>query len=249
MGLGAWDLGLGENMARVCLVTGGTRGIGYAVAEALLRAGDKVAITGTTNDGVVKAEHALSSISAQVVGIVCDVRDASSAELAVKTVVARFGGIDVLVNSAGVGVGAPISDLPHDEWDRIIGTNLTGVFNCCKAAIPHLKTRGGGWIVNLSSLASTNPFPGGAAYCASKAGLNAFSDALMQELRYDNIRVTSILPGSVATGFSGREPGTGAEWKLLPEDVAEAIVGVLNHPARSLPSRVEIRPSRPKKSS
>ena len=141
-----------------------------------------------------------------------------------------------------------LPDLPHDEWDRIIGTNLTGVFNCCKAAIPHLKTRGGGWIVNISSLASTNPFPGGAAYCASKAGLNAFSDALMQELRYDNIRVTSILPGSVATGFSGREPASGADWKLHPEDVAQAIVDLLDHPARSLPSRIEIRPARPKQS-
>ena len=238
-------------MSRVALITGGTRGIGYAVAAALLRAGDKVAITGTNDDNVMKAEHALSSIDGggQVIGIVCNVRDAASTELAVRTVIARFGGIDVLVNSAGVGVGAPISDLPHDEWDRIIGTNLTGVFNCCKAAIPHLKTRGGGWIVNLSSLASTNPFPGGAAYCASKAGLNAFSDALMQELRYDNIRVTSILPGSVATGFSGREAGSGADWKLHPEDVADAIVDVLNHRARSLPSRIEIRPSRPKKSS
>jgi 3-oxoacyl-[acyl-carrier protein] reductase len=235
-------------MSRAVLITGGTRGIGYAVAEALLRAGDKVAITGTTSDGVVKAEHSLGSIG-QVTGIVCDVRDASTTELAVHTVVAQFGGIDVLVNCAGIGVGAPIADLPHDEWDRIIGTNLTGVFNCCKAAIPHLRARGGGWIVNISSLASTNPFPGGAAYCASKAGLNAFSEALMQELRYDNIRVTTVLPGSVATEFSGREPGSGADWKLLPEDVAHAIVDLLGHPARSLPSRIEIRPSRPKKSS
>lgn len=236
-------------MARVVLITGGTRGIGYAVAAALLHAGDKVAVTGTTDDGVVKAEHALSSIDgAQVTGIVCDVRDASSTELAVRTVVAKYGGIDVLVNSAGVGVGAPISDLPHDEWDRIIGTNLTGVFNCCKAAIPYLRSRGGGWIVNLSSLASTNPFPGGAAYCASKAGLNAFSEALMQELRYDNIRVTVILPGSVATGFSGRESDSGADWKLHPEDVAQTIVDLLGHRARSLPSRIEIRPSRPKRS-
>jgi 3-oxoacyl-[acyl-carrier protein] reductase len=237
-------------MARVALITGGTRGIGFAVAEALLKAGDTVAITGTTDDGVVKAEHALSATNGagQVTGIVCDVRDASSTELAVRTVIAKHGGIDVLVNCAGVGVGAPISDLPHDEWDRIIGTNLTGVFNCCKAAIPHLKTRGGGWIVNISSLASTNPFPGGAAYCASKAGLNAFSDALMQELRHDNIRVTSILPGSVATGFSGREPASGADWKLHPEDVAQAIVDLLDHPARSLPSRIEIRPARPRSS-
>ncbi len=233
-------------MSRVVLITGGTRGIGYALAHALLKAGDQVAVTGTTEDGVVKAERELAA-HGQVVGIACDVRAPGSAELAVRTVVAKFGGLDVLVNNAGVGVGVPIADLPHDEWDRIIGTNVTGVFNCCKAAIPHLRRRGGGWIVNLSSLASKNPFAGGAAYCASKAAVNAFSEALMQELRDDNIRVTYVLPGSVATGFSGREPGSGADWKLLPEDVAQAIVDVLNHPARSLPSRVEIRPSRPKK--
>jgi NADP-dependent 3-hydroxy acid dehydrogenase YdfG len=132
-----------------------------------------------------------------------------------------------------------------DEWDRIIGTNLTGAFNCCHAVIPHMRTRGGGWIVNLSSLAAKNPFAGGAAYCASKAGLNAFSEALMQELRYDGIRVTCIMPGSVATGFSGRETTSGTDWKLLPEDVAQAVVDIMNHPIRSLPSRVEIRPSKP----
>jgi len=233
-------------MARIILITGGTRGIGYATAEALIKAGNKVAITGTTPDGVATAERALSA-GGQVVGVACDVRDAASVQRAVETVVARFGGLDVIVNNAGVGVGVPIAEMPHDEWDRIIGTNLTGVFNCCKAAIPHLRRRGGGWIVNISSLSSTGPFPGGAAYVASKAGINAFSDALMQELRDDNIRVTTVLPGSVATGFSGREPGTGADWKLLPEDVAHAIVDLLNHPARSLPSRIEIRPSRPKK--
>jgi len=233
-------------MARIILITGGTRGIGYATAEALIKAGNKVAITGTTPDGVATAERALSA-GGQVVGVACDVRDAASVQRAVETVVARFGGLDVIVNNAGVGVGVPIAEMSHDEWDRIIGTNLTGVFNCCKAAIPHLRTRGGGWIVNISSLSSTGPFPGGAAYVASKAGINAFSDALMQELRDDNIRVTTVLPGSVATGFSGREPGTGVDWKLQPEDVARAIVDLLNHPARSLPSRIEIRPSRPKK--
>ena len=233
-------------MSRVVLITGGTRGIGRALAETLLRAGDKVAVTGTTEDGAVKAERELAKLG-EVAAIVCNVREVSSAELAVRTAVAKFGGIDALVNNAGVGVGVPIAEMPHDEWDRIIGTNISGVFNCCKAAIPHLRQRGGGWIVNISSLASKNPFAGGAAYCASKAAVNAFSEALMQELRYDNIRVTYVLPGSVATGFSGREPAAGSEWKLLPEDVAQAIVDVLNHPARSLPSRIEIRPSRPQK--
>ncbi|MSO51133.1 MAG: short-chain dehydrogenase [Acidobacterium sp.] len=238
-------------MARVTLITGGTRGIGYALADALLRAGEQVVITGTSVDGVMRAEHALATACGdpgRVEGVVCDVRDSASVELAVQTAAARFGGLDVLVNNAGVGVGVPISEMPHDEWNRIIGTNLTGVFNCCKAVIPFLKQRGAGWIVNVSSLASKNPFIGGAAYCASKAGLNAFSEALMQELRRDHIRVTYILPGSVATEFSGRESSLGADWKLLPEDVAQAIVEVLNHPPRSLPSRVEIRPSRPQKS-
>lgn len=233
-------------MSRVVLITGGTRGIGRALAEALLKAGDQVAVTGTTEDGVVKAERELANFG-QAVAIVCDVRDAAAAERAVRTTVAKFGRIDALVNNAGVGVGAPVADLTRDEWDRIIGTNLTGIFNCCKAAIPQLRRGGGGWIINVSSLASKNPFPGGAAYCASKAAVNAFSEALMQELRDDNIRVAYVLPGSVATGFSGREPGTGADWKLWPEDVAHAIVDALNHPPRSLPSRIEIRPSRPQK--
>jgi 3-oxoacyl-[acyl-carrier protein] reductase len=250
MGLAAWGLrlgDLGEYMSRVVLITGGTRGIGRALAVTLLKAGDKVAVTGTTEDGVVKAERELAQLG-QVAAIVCNVREVSSAELAVRTAVAKFGRLDVLVNNAGVGVGVPIAEMPHDEWDRIIGTNITGVFNCCKAAIPHLRQRGGGWIVNISSLASKNPFAGGAAYCASKAAVNAFSEALMQELRDDNIRVTYVLPGSVATGFSGREATSGSDWKLLPEDVAQAIVDVLDHPARSLPSRIEIRPSRPMKS-
>jgi NAD(P)-dependent dehydrogenase (short-subunit alcohol dehydrogenase family) len=177
--------------------------------------------------------------------LVCDVRDPAAVERAVHDVVARFGGLDVLVNNAGVGVGAPISDLTHDEWNRIIDTNLTGVFLCSKAAIPHLRARGGGWIINVSSLASKNPFVGGGAYCASKTALNALSEVMMQELRYDNIRVSYVLPGSVATEFSGRPARAGVDWKLHAEDVARAIVGLLEFPARSLPSRIEIRPSRP----
>jgi 3-oxoacyl-[acyl-carrier protein] reductase len=236
-------------MERVSLITGGTRGIGFAIAEALLGEGDRVAITGTSSDGVDRATQALisrTSVPDRVLGITCDVRTASSVETAFRTLDSRFGGVDVLVNNAGVGVGVPIADLSEDEWRRIIDTNLTGVFHCCKAAIPRLRRRGGGWIINISSLASKNPFAGGAAYCASKAGLNAYSEALMQELRYDDIRVSYILPGSVATGFSGRAPAED-DWRLQPEDVAYAILDLLRHPVRSLPSRVEIRPSRPRK--
>jgi NAD(P)-dependent dehydrogenase (short-subunit alcohol dehydrogenase family) len=180
--------------------------------------------------------------------IVCDVRDAASVESAVEQLVSGLGGLDVLVNNAGVGAFAPVAAMSHEEWNRVIGTNLTGVFHCCKAAIPHLKARGGGWIINVSSLASKNAFADGAAYCASKAGLNAYSEALMQELRHDNVRVSYVLPGSVATEFGGRAGASGAEWKLHAQDVAEVIVDLLAHPARSLPSRVEIRPARPQKS-
>ena len=159
----------------------------------------------------------------------------------------RFGSLGVLVTNAGVGVGGPIADLAPEEWARLLDTNLTGVFHCCQAAIPHLRKAAPSWIVNLSSLAGQNPFPGGAAYCATKAGLDAFSEALMQELRYDGIRVAHVCPGSVATGFNGREATAGADWKLLPDDVAQVIGDLLAHPARSLPSRIEIRPSQPRK--
>jgi NAD(P)-dependent dehydrogenase (short-subunit alcohol dehydrogenase family) len=235
-------------MSLITLITGGTRGIGHAVAVRLLARDHRIAITGTTSSGVVRAGHALEEQCGdpgRVLALVCDVRDHSDAELAVQTVVARFGGLDVLVNNAGIGIGQPIAEMPVDEWQRIIGTNLTGVYNCCRAAIPQMTKRGGGWIINVSSLASKNPFAGGAAYCASKAGLNAFSEALMQELRPSNIRVSYVLPGSVATGFNDRTPETGADWKLSPDDVAQVIEDLLDFPARSLPSRVEIRPSRP----
>jgi NAD(P)-dependent dehydrogenase (short-subunit alcohol dehydrogenase family) len=237
-------------MSLVSLITGGTRGIGHAVAARLLARGHRVAITGTTSSGVARARHALAEAcgdAGRVLGLECDVRQHAAVELAVQRAVAHYGGLDVLVNNAGVGVGQPIAELPHEEWSRIIDTNLTGVFHCCRSAIPHLAARGGGWIINVSSLASKNPFAGGAAYCASKAGLNAFSEALMQELRPSNIRVSYVLPGSVATGFSGRAAAEGEAWKLDAADVAQVIEDLLDHPARSLPSRVEIRPSRPAK--
>jgi 3-oxoacyl-[acyl-carrier protein] reductase len=236
-------------MNRVCIVTGGTRGIGFAVAAALLAEGERVAITGTSAERVADAQQRLSAghDPGNVVGIACDVRDAAAVERAVREVVATFGGLDVLVNNAGVGVGGPIADMTLDEWNRIIDTNLTGAFHCSRAAIPHLRARGGGWIINVSSLASKNPFVGGGAYCASKTALNALSEVMMQELRYDNIRVSYVLPGSVATEFSGRPSGAGLDWKLHAEDVAQAVVGLLAFPARSLPSRIEIRPSRPSK--
>ena len=173
-----------------------------------------------------------------------DVRDYGQVENLIETTVQRFGGLDILVNNAGIGRFALVTETSPDDWRAMIDTNLTGVFNCCHAALPHLRRRGSGWIVNISSLSGINAFAGAAGYCATKAGLNAFTEALMQEVRQDDIRVSYIMPGSVSTGFGGHGV---ADWKLAPDDVAQVVVDLLEHPRRSLPSRVEIRPSKPRK--
>jgi len=176
-----------------------------------------------------------------------DAKDARDAAEAIDQTVGRFGGLDILINNAGIGTFGNVADMSVEAWDTLIQTNLSGVFYCSHAAIPHLKRRGNGWIINISSLAGKNPFADGAAYCASKAGLNAFSEALMQEVRYDNIRVSYVMPGSVATEFSNGDASKGADWKIAPEEVAQVVVDLLRHPRRSLPSRVELRPSKPRK--
>ena len=172
-----------------------------------------------------------------------DVRTRADVDRLIGAAVSRFGGVDILVNNAGIGTFANVADMSDDDWNRVLETNLTGVFYCCNAAIPQLRTRGGGWIINISSLAGKNAFVGGAAYCASKAGLNAFSEALMQEVRHDRIRVSYVMPGSVATEFSRGGSASGTDWKLASEDVAQVVMDLLAHPDRSLPSRVELRPS------
>ena len=174
-----------------------------------------------------------------VLTVRADVRDPADAQRLVDETVRRFGGVDVLVNNAGVGRFANVADMSLDDWRQIIDTNLSGVFYCSRAAIPAMKARGAGFIINISSLAGKNAFTGGAAYCASKAGLNAFSEALMQEVRYDNIRVSYVMPGSVSTGFGDHGPSGEADWKLTPDDVARVVVDLIAHDPRSLPSRVE----------
>ncbi len=235
---------------KVAVVTGGSRGIGLSIAEALLAREASVVITGRDDSQLERARKDLAgSASNRIHPVRADVRDADDAAEAIDAAVERFGGLDILVNNAGVGVFAPVADMEVTQWHDVIETNLSGVFFCCHAAIPHLRARGGGWIINISSLAGKNAFTSGAAYCASKAGLNAFSEALMQEVRYDDIRVSYIMPGSVATGFArGTSPsGPAEDWKLTPDDVAQVVVDLVAHPARSLPSRVELRPSRPVK--
>jgi 3-oxoacyl-[acyl-carrier protein] reductase len=229
---------------KVALVTGGSRGIGYAIAEALTAQGMTAVITGRNAKDL---EHARQQLGGQTLALTADTRKPDDVDRAVQQAVDRFGGLDVLVNNAGVGIFANAADMRIEDWQAILETNLSGVFYYCHAAIPHLRRRGEGWIVNISSLASKNPFPGGSAYCASKAALNAFSEALMQEVRYDNIRVSYVMPGSVATGFGGRGAPGKADWKIQPQDVGQMVVDLLLMPARSLPSRVELRPSRPQK--
>ena len=234
---------------RTAVVTGGSRGIGRAIARALLERRANVVIAATKQANVDEGLRELRPAAAQgatVEGRVADVRRYPDVEALVAAVVERFGGLDILVNNAGVGTFRAVADMSIEEWHAVVDTNLTGVFYCCRAAIPPLRARGGGWIINISSLAGKNAFPEAAAYCASKSGLNAFSEALMQEVRYDGIRVAYVMPGSVSTDFGGRG-GRKGDWALLPEDVARVVVDLIAHPARSLPSRVELRPARPPK--
>lgn len=231
---------------RIAIVTGGTRGIGYAVARALLEAGVRVVICARKQEALAACvERLQGQWAGRVRGTACDVSRYDQVRSLVDFTLEEFGGLDILVNNAGVGVMGDIAEISPREWEEVIGTNLTGVYHCCHAAVPVLRRRGGGYILNIGSLAGTQGFAGGSAYNASKFGLNGFSEAIMQDLRHDNIRVSAILPGSVNTGFRGHRTGREAGWKLTPEDVAQVAVDLLRHHPRSLPSRVEIRPSRP----
>jgi len=235
----------------VAIVTGGSKGIGLAIARALRERGLQVAISGRSENDLRAAVERLGPPD-DVHAVVSDVRNPADAQRLIDETARKFGGIDVLVNNAGVGRFANVADMSLDAWREVIDTNLSGVFYCTHAALPEMRKRGGGYIINISSLAGKNAFTGGAAYCASKAALNAFSEALMQEVRYDNIRVSYVMPGSVATGFGDRgstadgAPPAADDWKLTAEDVARVVVDLLSHEARSLASRVELRPSRPR---
>jgi NADP-dependent 3-hydroxy acid dehydrogenase YdfG len=229
---------------KAAVVTGGSRGIGLAVARLLRDRGASVAITGTSAAGLEKAVDALGAGSVRVLPLCADVRDAAQMEGVMAHAASALGGIDIVVNNAGVGVFKPVAEMSPDEFRLMFETNVTGVFNSSRAALPYLRARGGGWVINVSSLSGTNPFPGGAAYCATKAAVNAFSEAFMQEVRHDGIRVAYVSPGSVDTSFGGGARDK-SSWALQPDDVAQVIGDLLEFPGRSLPSRVEIRPSQP----
>jgi NAD(P)-dependent dehydrogenase (short-subunit alcohol dehydrogenase family) len=230
----------------VAAVTGGSRGIGLAIAEALVDRGASVLIAAR---GAADVERAAAALAARgrgpARGVAADVRSEVDCGRLVAAAVEAYGRLDILINNAGVGEFVNVEEMSTDAWRAQLATNLDGVFFCCRAAIPHLK-RSGGWIINVASLAARNAFAGGAAYNASKFGLLGFTEALMLEVRHAGIRVSCVMPGSVATSF-GSEAGGGADLKLHPDDVARAVVDLLAYPARALPSRVELRPSRPPK--
>jgi 3-oxoacyl-[acyl-carrier protein] reductase len=237
-----------ELKGKVAVVTGGTRGIGYSIAQALLAGGANVFICGRDEQPLKIAIENLSGAGSKdrIAGIVADVRRYEDCCAVIRGVADRFGGLDILVNNAGIGIFKPVDQLSREEWDTTIQTNLSGVFYCCREAIPLMRQRGGGYIFNISSLAGINPFAGGSVYNASKFGLNGFSEAMMQDVRHDGIRVSYIMPGSVATDF-GAAPGARQReaWKLTGDDIAKAVVDLYRYPASSLASRIELRPSQP----
>jgi NAD(P)-dependent dehydrogenase (short-subunit alcohol dehydrogenase family) len=230
--------------AHTAVVTGGSKGIGLAIAEAFAAAGYNVVIAGRDEKALAAAEKRLSSSQAGVMVSRTDVRDAAAVQRMFDEAAARFGGIDVLVNNAGVGRFAPVDEMTMEDWHTVIDTNLNAVFYCTKAALPHLRKSGNAYVINISSLAGKNWFAGGAAYCASKAGVNAFSESLMQDVRQHDIRVSYVMPGSVSTDFNfkGSKP---ADWKLTARDVAEVVLNLVRSDRRALASRVEMRPSKP----
>jgi len=279
---------------KTAIVTGGTKGIGLAIAEALAREGASVCVAArspTEIDDTVRAlsrgllrvgqrvrsrkyegvvlgftptnvrvqwdgdsketyiypERLTVQNRRRVTGLVCDVRKYNHVRNVIDHTVKELGGLDILINNAGVGIFETVEETSPEDFRAVLETNLFGVFYCCHEAIPAMKKRGGGYIINISSLAGVNPHPRMAAYNASKFGLNGFSEALMQEVRHENIKVSYIMPGSVNTEFGGDSPSNEKSWQLTPQDIARVVIDLLHHDDRSLPSRVEIRPSKPPK--
>jgi NAD(P)-dependent dehydrogenase (short-subunit alcohol dehydrogenase family) len=232
---------------KVAVVTGGSRGIGFSIAQALLSEGAKVFICGRDLNSVQAAlEKLRAAAPANVDGAAADVRRYEDCRKLIRVASERFGGLDILVNNAGVGVFKPVDQLTVEEWDATIQTNLCGVFYCCREAIPIMRKGGGGYIFNISSLAGVNPMPTGSAYNASKFGLNGFSEAMMQDVRYDGIRVSYLMPGSVDTDFAGPAESKSREpWKLTGDDIAKAVIDLYKFPRTALASRIEMRPSQP----
>jgi len=232
---------------KITLITGGSKGIGYGIARVLMNRNMKVAITSRSEKRAKNAAEALNKAGkGEAIGIGADVRIMKDQEEAVKAVIEKWGRLNVLVANAGLGHFGSIEELSENQWNETIETNLTGVYNSVKACIPALK-ESKGYIITIASLAGTNFFAGGAAYNASKFGLVGFTQAIMLDLRHQGVNVSTIMPGSVATFFNDHEPNPEDAWKIQPEDIGQLVLDLLEMDPRTLPSKIEVRPSQPPK--
>ncbi|WP_019987940.1 SDR family oxidoreductase [Rudanella lutea] len=230
---------------KTAYITGGSKGIGYGVAEVLIQQGIKVAITSRSQEAADKAAAQLNSIKeGYALGLAADVRDLASQQRAVDTIVQQWGRLDYVIANAGVGHFAPIQELTPEQWHETIDINLTGVFNTAKASLEALKQTEG-YFISIASLAGTNFFEKGSAYNASKFGLVGFTQAIMLDLRKEGIKVSTIMPGSVATYFDNHTPTDADAWKIQPEDIGHIVYDLLKMHPRTLPSKVEVRPTLP----
>jgi 3-oxoacyl-[acyl-carrier protein] reductase len=233
---------------KVAIITGGSKGIGRGIADALVLEGINVVISARQRNEIDETVQKLNTLrTGSAMGIIADVCSYAQVQALFERTVSVFGGIDILINNAGIGIFGPVEEMAVEDFRAVLETNVFGVFHCCRIAIPLMRARGGGYIINISSLAGVNAHPKMAAYNASKFGLNGFSEALMQEVRHDGIKVSYIMPGSVNTEFGGDLPDESKAWQLTPADIAKVVIDLLRHDERSLPSRVEIRPSKPPK--
>ncbi len=233
--------------SKVALITGGTKGIGYGVAESLMSAGVNVAITGRSKESALEAAKKLNSYSndsVHAIGIQADVRNYESQQAAINKVISEFGKLDIVIANAGLGHFNTIEDLSIEQWQETIDTNLTGVFYTLKASVDEL-IKNKGYYITISSLAGTNFFSGGAAYNASKFGVTGFTQAVMLDLRKHGVKVSTIMPGSVSTHFNGNEPSDSGAWKIQIEDIGKLVIDLLTMHPRTLPSKIEVRPTMP----
>ena len=232
-----------ELVGKVAYITGGSKGIGLGVAKALLDQGMKVAISGRNNSALEAAREVLGN-GENLMSLVSDVTKYEDEIEVVRAITARWGQLDVVLANAGVGHFAPVDTMALEDWNRMINTNLTGAFYTLKATVELLKASKG-YYMTLASLAGTNFFAQGAGYNATKFGVVGFTQAAMLDLRKYDIKVTTIMPGSVATHFNGNEPSSKDDWKIQPEDIGKLVVDLLTMHPRTLPSKIEVRPSRP----
>ncbi len=228
---------------KVAYITGGTKGIGFGIAEALVKAGLKVAISGRKQADVEKAKQDLGGDN--VLAIASDVRNFEDEQKAVEQIVSTFGKLDIVIANAGLGKFAPIDQLSLEDWNAMIDTNLTGVFHTLKASVEQLKANKG-YYISIASLAGTNFFANGAGYNASKFGVVGFTQAAMLDLREHDIKTTTIMPGSVTSHFNEHEPNEADAWKIQPEDLGQMVVDLLNLNPNVLPSKIEVRPTKTK---